>query len=256
MRKVFLLLLCFTIGCSMELISQSKPKLRVLAIYENEGHHIAYSRAAKIWLDQLAADSLFSIDYIQHADSIDEVFLSKYQLLIQLDYPPYGWSEKSAKAFQDYITKGKGGWIGFHHATLLGEFDDYPMWTWFSDFMGGIRFDNYIATFADGNVKIEDKAHPVMKGIDSSFLIKKEEWYTYNKSPRANANIHVIAAVDETSYSPASKIKMGDHPVVWTNTKVAARNLYIFMGHSSELFKNKAYTTLFRNAIFWAASKK
>ena len=254
MRKVFLLLLCFIVGCSMELMSQSKPKFRVLAIYENGGHHVAYSRAAKVWLDQLAADSSFSIDYIQRADSMDEVFLSKYQLFIQLDYPPYGWSEKSVRAFQDYITKGKGGWIGFHHATLLGEFDGYKIWTWFSDFMGGIRFDNYIATFADGNVKVEDKAHPVMKDIDSSFPIKKEEWYTYNKSPRSR--VHVIASVDESSYSPVSEIKMGDHPVIWTNTNFAARNIYIFMGHSPELFGNKAYTMLFRNSIFWAASKK
>lgn len=34
-----------------------------------------------------------------------------------------------------------------------------------------------------------------------------------------------------------------------------ARNIYIFMGHSPDLFGNPAYTTLFRNAIFWAAEK-
>jgi hypothetical protein len=46
---------------------------------------------------------------------------------------------------------------------------------------------------------------------------------------------------------------MGDHPVVWTNTKMKARNIYIFMGHSPELLNNASYTTLLRNAIFWAA---
>jgi len=30
-------------------------------------------------------------------------------------------------------------------------------------------------------------------------------------------------------------------------------NIYIFMGHSPDLFDNKAYTTLFQNAILWAA---
>jgi len=43
-----------------------------------------------------------------------------------------------------------------HHATLLGEFDGYPMWTWFSGFMGGIRFKNYIPDFAAARVKVED----------------------------------------------------------------------------------------------------
>jgi type 1 glutamine amidotransferase len=82
-------------------------------------------------------------------------------------------------------------------------------------------------------------------------IVKQEEWYTYNISPRPN--VKVLASVDESTYSPNSDIKMGDHPVVWTNPKVKARNVYIFMGHSPVLFQDEAYKTLFRNAIFWAA---
>ena len=233
---------------------QSKPsRFRVLAIAESGGHHILYSQAARLWLNQLAIDSAFTIDYIQKPDSIDEAFLSRYQLFIQLDFPPYMWSKKSMEAFQQYIEQGRGGWIGFHHATLLGEFDGYPMWNWFSDFMGGIRFKNYIASFVSGTVHTEDKAHPCMKGVPEVFDVKKDEWYTYDKSPRPN--VHVIASVDESSYSPPSAITMGDHPVVWTNDKYRARNIYIFMGHSPDLFENPSYTTLFRNAIFWAAQR-
>lgn len=231
----------------------AQSKFKVLAIAESGGHHIQYSTQAKVWLNQLAADSSFTIDYIQNTDTIDEALLEKYQLFIQLDYPPYGWKEKASQAFIKYIEQGKGGWIGFHHATLLGEFDGFPLWQWFSDFMGGIRYTNYIASFVAASVSVEDKQHPIMKGVPASFKVNKEEWYTYNKSPRPNAK--VLASVDENSYTPDTKIKMGDHPVVWTNEKMKARNVYIFMGHSPELFDNAAYTTLFRNAIFWAARK-
>ncbi len=210
-----------------------KINLRILAIYENGGHHVAYSAAAKKWLDKLAIDSGFSIDYIQRPDSIDDAYLRKYQLFIQLDYPPYGWGKKAEMAFEEYIDKGKGGWIGFHHATLLGEFDGFPMWEWFSQFMGGIRFENYIAGFAKAEVQVEDKNHPVMRGVPPGFIIEKDEWYTYNNSPRSH--VHVIAHVDESSYQPDSKIKMGDHPVIWSNDQVKARNVYIFMGHSPDL---------------------
>jgi type 1 glutamine amidotransferase len=231
-----------------------KPsRFRVLAIAENGGNHILYSKAARVWLNQLAKDSTFTIDYIQKTDSIDGSFLSRYQLFIQLDFPPYMWSKKSMEAFEKYIEEGRGGWIGFHHATLLGEFDGYTMWNWFSDFMGGIRWKNYIASFAAANVQVEDRSHPCMKGLPDVFVIKKDEWYTYDKSPRPN--VHVIASVDESSYSPPSAITMGDHPVIWTNPKYRARNIYVFMGHSPDLFENTYYTTLFRNAIFWAASK-
>jgi type 1 glutamine amidotransferase len=233
--------------------AQQNPKFKVIALFENGGHHIQYSKAAEIWLNKLAADSNFSIDYIQNTDSIDDNFLSKYNLFIQLDYPPYGWKDNAVQAFQRYITGGKGGWIGFHHASLLGEFDGYPMWQWFSAFMGNVIYKNYIPTFATAKVNVEDISHPVMKGIPSSFVIDKEEWYTYNKSPRHG--VHVIANVDESTYNPDSDIKMGDHPVIWTNLNFKARNIYIFMGHSPDLFNNTVYTTIFRNSIFWAAVK-
>lgn len=236
-------------------LAQKKPneKFNVLVLSEDKGHHVLYSKAAKVWLNDLAKEHSFHVTYLQKPDSIDENFLDQYQLFIQLDYPPYGWPDQAASALQKYIQEGKIGWIGFHHATLLGEFDGYPMWNWFSDFMGGIRYENYIATFVSGKVNVEEKNHPVMKGLSNSFIIGQEEWYTYDKSPRSN--VEVLASVDESTYKPTTTIKMGDHPVIWANKKVKARNVYIFMGHSPDLFKNEAYTTLFRNAIFWASQK-
>ncbi len=81
----------------------------------------------------------------------------------------------------------------------------------------------------------------------------KEEWYTWDK----NTNLHVLATVDENSYMPNSTIKMGGvHPVVWTNDKLMARNVYIFMGHDPNLFQNTAWMALFKNAILWAGATK
>ena len=252
--KASILLSCLLI-CSLQVVLAQKGSspFRVAVLYENGGHHIAYSKAAKFWLDKLAADSGFTIDYIQNTDSIDDAFLALHKLFIQLDYPPYGWKDKAVLAFRRYITEGKGGWLGFHHATLLGEFDGFPVWQWFSAFMGNILFKNYIPTFATATVTTETSRHPVMQGVPRNFIIENEEWYTYNKSPRPE--VQVIASVNESTYAPSSDIKMGDHPVIWTNLHFKARNMYIFMGHSPDLFNNKNYTTIFRNAIFWVAGK-
>ena len=251
--------ICLIIFClffQADCIAQKskKSKFKALVLYENGGHHLAFSNAAKPWFNKLAIDSSFTIDYIQNTKTINEALLKKYQVFIQLDYPPYTWSEESMKAFEKYMNDGKGGWVGLHHATLLGEFDGYPMWQWFSDFMGGIKFVDYIPTFASAKVTIEDQSHPITKGVPSIFTVNTEEWYTYNKSPRPN--VHVIGSVDESTYKPDSKVKMGDHPVIWTNDHFKSRNVYIFMGHSPELFQNEAYTTLLRNSIFWAANQK
>ena len=241
-------------GEDVAVVSGHPARFRALALYENGGHHVEYSARARKWLDSLSLDSNFRVDYITNTDSIDDAFLSKYQLIIQLDYAPYAWKPAAVEAFQRYIDEGRGGWIGFHHATLLGEFDGYPMWNWFSDFMGGIRWKDYIASFAKATVHLENHTHPVLAGIPDSFAVQREEWYTYDKSPRPN--VDVLAHVDESSYQPDTTIKMGDHPVIWSNPRVKARNVYIFMGHSPILFDDSVYTRLFRNAIFWAAATK
>ena len=229
------------------------PKFKALVLAERGDQHEKFVAAAFDWLNAFAAEKNFEITVINHANEIDETLLSKFQVIIQLNYAPYNWGEKAMAAFEKYIKEGRGGWVGFHHATLLGEFDGFPMWNWFSDFMGGIRFKNYIAATASGTVNVEDRNHPVMKGVPISFVIPDDEWYTYNIDPRPN--IHVIATVDESTYKPVSEIKMGDHPVIWTNEKVKAKNIYFQFGHSPTLLNSVEFKTMVGNAIIWAAGK-
>ena len=231
-----------------------KPhKAKVLVLTERGGQHGGFTDAGLRWLAAEGAKGNFSITEINNARNITEAYLSQFSLVIQLDFPPYTWPKEAEDAFVKYIEEGHGGWIGFHHATLLGEFDGYPMWQWFSDFMGGVRFKNYIAPLADGTLIVEDKQHPVMKDVPASFVVPDDEWYTYDKSPRPN--VHVLANVDESSYTPASDIKMGDHPVVWVNESKKARNVYFQIGHSSKLYETEGFTTMFRNAINWTLER-
>ena len=231
-----------------------KPhKAKVLVLTERGGQHGGFTDAGLRWLAAEGVKGNFSITEINNARNVTEAYLSQFSLVIQLDFPPYTWPKEAEDAFVKYIEEGRGGWIGFHHATLLGEFDGYPMWQWFSDFMGGVRFKNYIAPLADGTLIVEDKQHPVMKDVPASFVVPDDEWYTYDKSPRPN--VHVLANVDESSYTPASDIKMGDHPVVWVNESKKARNVYFQIGHSSKLYETEGFTTMFRNAINWTLER-
>src|ERR1700723_3691729 len=255
LRSMLLIAVLFALCAAAPIASgqQAAPRFRVIALAEKGGIHKPFVDTAKVWLAREGAPDGFTVDYIEDTSRIDDAFLSKYQLFIQLNFPPYAWTPTAMAAFERYIDEGRGGWIGFHHATLLGEFDGYPMWPWFSNFMGGIRFTKYIPTFVTGTVTVEAPEHPVMKNLPGKFVIENEEWYTYDRSPRPN--VHVLASVDENTYTPASPIKMGDHPVVWTNDHVKARNVYIFMGHHGELFENSVFTTLFHNSILWAAQQ-
>jgi len=251
---VSVFLLVSAVGAKAAAPQPEAPMFRVVAIAEPGGIHSPFVEAAMAWLNHLSAENHFAIDYIQDTEKINDEFLSHYQLFIQLNYPPYRWTPTAQAAFIKYIEEGRGGWIGFHHAGLLGEFDGYQMWPWFSKFLGGIRYTNYVPTFVDGTITVEDKSHPSTRGVSNPFKVLHEEFYTWDKSPRPN--VRVLASVDENSYTPDTKIKMGDHPVIWTNEHYKARNIYIFMGHHADLFENPAFTTIFRNAIFWAANQK
>lgn len=236
-------------------VADSEPNknepMKALILTERGGQHGGFTDTGIKWLEAFGKENNFEFTEINNTARINDEFLSQFCVIIQLDYVPYTWSEEAQNAFIKYIENGVGGWVGFHHATLLGDFDGYRMWKWFSDFMGGIKFKNYVAALATATVEIEDTEHPVMKGVSRSFSIPDDEWYTFDKSPRAN--VHVLANVDESTYTPDSDIKMGDHPAIWTNQKVKARNVYFLMGHSKSLFDSEDFVKMFSNAILWAA---
>lgn len=255
---LFLIMLCVLLQFNgMSVWAQSARKSLVIAprsvlvLAEQGTGHQGFVDAATKWLDSVADSLNLKLTYVADMKTMKEGDIFKYKAIIQLNYPPYAWSNASAKDFQRYIDEGRGGYVGLHHATLLGDiFDGYKMWQWFSDFMGGIRFDRYIAPLADGTVCVEDGKHPVMRGVPSVFVIPNDEWYTYDRNPRAN--VHVLAHVDEASYKPASDIRMGDHPVIWTNPSKAARNVYFQIGHHADLMSTPAFVRMMGNAIRWA----
>lgn len=233
--------------------TETKTTFKALVLTERGGQHGSFTDAAINWLGTFSKENNFEFTEVNNTEKINEEFLSQYAVVIQLDFPPYTWTDDAQSAFIKYIEEGRGGWVGLHHATLLGEFDGYEMWQWFSDFMGSIRFKNYIAETANATVHVEDKDHPVMKGVSESFTINNDEWYTFDKSPRPN--VHVLANVDENTYEPMSEIKMGDHPAVWTNKNMKARNVYFLMGHAGTLFDSDDFIKMFSNAILWTANR-
>ena len=227
---------------------------RVLVLAEpGQTLHQPFVDAAMDWLERQSGAEGFAIDYIRTTDPIDEPYLAEHQVFLQLNYPPYRWTPVAEAAFKKAMERGTIGWVGFHHASLLGKFDGFEMSPFFHDFMGKLVFKSYIRDFATGTVRVEDAGHPVLHGLPASFPIENDEWYTYDRSPRPD--VHVLANVDESSYQPARDVTMGDHPVIWTNPRVTARNVYFQFGHKPELLQSPHFTQLFLNAIRWTAGR-
>ncbi len=249
--KVYKLIFLIAVAINIGMTTNATPRFSALVLTERGGQHGGFADAALEWLDNFAKKNNFSVTEINNTENIDSTYLSQFKVFIQLDYPPYNWTDKAKIAFEQAIFNGSIGWVGFHHATLLGDFDGYPMWGWFSDYMGGIRFKNYIASLSSGNIRIEKTNHPIMNGVDDTFTIENEEWYTFDRSPRGN--VEVLANVDESTYYPDSNVKMGDHPAIWSNPRVKARNVYFLPGHHASLLKNANFTRMVGNAILWTS---
>ncbi|MBA4053926.1 MAG: glycosyl hydrolase, partial [Marivirga sp.] len=94
----------------------AQPGFKAVVLAERGEIHESFVVAALNWLSSYSKQANFEYTVITNADTISETFLAEHKLFIQLNYPPYRWSDKSKAAFEDYIDNGKGAWIGFHHA--------------------------------------------------------------------------------------------------------------------------------------------
>src|SRR5262245_33035171 len=76
------------------------PKFKVLALAESGGHHVEFTKAAKPWLKHCGEENGFEVDYLTNTAAITEECLANYQLVLQLDFVPYGWKTEAMAAFK------------------------------------------------------------------------------------------------------------------------------------------------------------
>ena len=162
-------------------------------------------------------------------------------------------SAAQESAFKAWL-QGGGGWLGIHAA---GD-GSHAGWPWYVENLIGANFTAHIMgpQFQTATVITEDQAHTLSQEIPASWQAE-EEWYSWDASPREKG-FHVIAAVDEASYTPVQDLfgnkrdlAMGDHPVTWTNCIGAGRSFYTALGHAGAAFEHPHFRRQLENAVRW-----
>jgi type 1 glutamine amidotransferase len=157
------------------------------------------------------------------------------------------------QAFREWL-EGGGGWLGIHAA---GD-SSHKAWGWYMENLIGPLFTAHIMgpQFQRATVILENQQHPVLAGLPDIWQ-HEEEWYSWEQSPRS-LGFTILATVDEDSYTPVQKmfrsevdLRMGDHPVVWSNQVGRGRTVYSAMGHRAEAFDNPQHQLLLENALKW-----
>lgn len=228
------------------------PTFRALAFYSTnvEPDHVRTGNDGLAFFRQLAAKENFVFDTTTDWDKLNERDLQPYQVILWINDFPHTAAQRAA--FEKYMEHG-GGWLGLHVAAYN---DASTNWPWFVDFLGGAVFYDNNWPVQRAKLVIDDRSHPVTKGMPESYLAPSNEWYQWKPSPRLNKNVRVLVTLDPSNYPIGVKdvITTGDMPVVWTNTKY--RMVYMNMGHGENVFGDATQNKLFANAILWLGKEK
>ncbi len=256
------------VGCT------NGPEFRVIAFFkggEDDRGHLSFDHEANRWFASMAKKYGFVYDSTTDWNNLNKSFLQKYQVVIFLDSRPDSLPQR--EAFRNYMDKG-GAWMGFHFAGFALTPSDFPQdWNWYHEtFLGSGEYKGNTWRPTSAILKVEDREHPVTKGLPETFTASPNEWYSWKNDLRKNPDIDILLAIDSASFPLGTGPKQyeiwhsGYYPVVWTNRKY--KMVYINMGHNdidyehhtnkelSFTFKNEIQDRLILNALFWLAGKR
>jgi uncharacterized protein len=155
------------------------------------------------------------------------------------------------QAFKAYIENG-GGFAGVHGSG--GDF--FYDWDWYPDVLIGAQFKAHPMSpqFQAAKLKLDDNKNPIVRGLQPEWTMT-DEWYSFKTNPR-KSGADVLVTLDENTYKPAAgtvDLRMGDHPIAWTQCIGKGRSFYTAIGHRPESYAETNTNRLIQQGVAWAA---
>jgi type 1 glutamine amidotransferase len=249
-RSVSILVCLLAMSILFLTASAQQPKFKVIAFYSKAGErdHLDFAYDAMRFFKELGNKENFALDTTSSWRNLNDDYLKNYQVVLWLNDSPQNLVQRTA--FENYMNHG-GAWLGFH---VSGYNDKYTKWPWFVDFLGAVFYNNNWPPLP-AKLIVDDRHHPITKGMPAEYTAPINEWYGWRPNPRDNKNIKVLMTIDTANYPLGKKdiIRNGDIPVVWTNTKY--KMIYMNMGHGDQNFASPVQNKMFARALLWLGSK-
>jgi len=176
-------------------------------------------------IQQLGADNGFEVTATEDAGAFTDDNLAQYDAVVWLSTTGDVLNADQQAAFERYIQDG-GGYAGIHAASDT-EYD----WPWYGELVGA--YFNSHPQNQDATVKVEDHVHDSTAHLPARWD-RYDEWYNYRTNPRDT--VHVLASLDETTYSAGSGAMGAEHPIAWCQVYDGGRSWYTGGGHTNESF--------------------
>jgi type 1 glutamine amidotransferase len=191
-------------------------------------------------IQQLGTANNFAVETTEDAGQFTTANLARFRAVIWLSTTGDVLNATQQTAFESYIRAG-GGYAGIHAAA-----DTEYAWAWYGNLVGAY-FQSHPA-IQNATVRVEDRTHPSTAPLPASWP-RNDEWYNYRANPRAQ--VHVLATLDESTYSGGS---MGaDHPISWCRAYDGGRSWYTGLGHTQASYTEANFRTHLLGGIRYAA---
>ena len=191
---------------------------------------------------ELAGDEGIAVDHTEDSSNFTEAQLADYDAVVFLSTTGDVLDEDEEDAFEAYIQSG-GGYAGIHAASDT-EYD----WAWYGDLVGAY-FESHPQN-QDATINVSDDDHPSTEHLPERWD-RFDEWYNFQSNPRGD--VHVLATLDESSYSPGGGAMGADHPTAWCHPFDGGRSWYTGGGHTSESYSEPDFREHILGGIMWAA---
>lgn len=263
-RAVLALVFLVFIGLGLS----AQTSFKVLSFYraQQDAAHISFVADAHAWFEEMSLRYNFVYDSSDHWDMLQPAVLNRYNVIIFLDARPE--SPEQRAAFSDYM-RGGGAWMGFHFAAFALTPSQFPQdWDWYQEeFLGCGQYVSNTWAPTSAILSIEDRRHPVTRGLGKIMVSAPNEWYRWEHDLRLNPDITILASIHPRSFPLGTGPKAyeiwhsGYYPVVWSHKKY--RMIYFNMGHNhmdynrgtnlplSHSFSSKKQNKLILQALLW-----
>jgi cytochrome c len=220
--------------------ADAAPDFTVLVFSKTAGFRHGSIGPGIAAIQQLGAANNFAVETTEDAAAFTDANLARFKVVIWLSTTGDVLNATQQAAFERYIRAGNA-YVGVHAASDT-EYD----WPWYGGLVGAY-FASHPAV-QQATVKVADKVHPSTATLPQRW-VRTDEWYNYRANPRGN--VHVLATLDETTYSGGS---MGhDHPIAWCKNYDGGRSWYTGGGHTDESFAEANFRTHLLGGIRSAA---
>jgi type 1 glutamine amidotransferase len=182
--------------------------------------------------------------------------LGKFRLVIWNNASGDALSPDQRAAFKAWV-EGGGSYLGIHGAggDPVGNHGHNSLadWKWYVDTLVGAQVVVH-SSIMPGDIHIEDAKSPLAKGLPGVWH-RSEEWYSFAENPRSKPGFHIVATVDEKTYTPGRATMGTDHPLIWWHCVGKGHAVYSALGHAGAFYSEPLMLQLLENAMSFGLSE-